>query len=186
MASDNYRSLTPALGLNLPTPTPQVAPGGQVDPNAPSAVYLHPAQMHVATAPCAIKTLLGSCIAVCLWDEEAKVGGVVHYLLPRGRNSRGETGRYGNLAIPALIKAVCALGGQVHSLKAKIFGGARVLAGLGATGASLGDSNAAVAWEILNAERIPVTASDVGGDRGRRVLFHVGDGSAWVWRLNGS
>jgi chemotaxis protein CheD len=186
MASGGYRNLTPALGLNVATPTPQATTGPEGDPITLSAVYLHPAQMHVATAPCAIKTLLGSCVAVCLWDAEAKVGGVVHYLLPRGRHSRGETGRYGSLAIPALVKAVCALGGQPASLKAKIFGGAKVLAALAnASGASLGDSNAAVAWEILAVERIPVIASDVGGDRGRRVLFHIEDGSAWVWRLNG-
>jgi chemotaxis protein CheD len=172
--------MTPTLGIEIPTPTPQV------DPNAPSAVYLHPGQMHVATAPCAIKTLLGSCVAVCLWDAGARVGGAVHYLLPRGREGRSETGRYGSLAIPALIRAVCALGGQTSSLKAKIFGGAKVLAGLGpSTGASLGDSNVAVAKEILAAENVPVIASDLGGDRGRRVLFHVEDGTAWVWRLNG-
>jgi chemotaxis protein CheD len=174
---------TPALSL-YGDPTGSSA---QIDPNGLAAVYLHPAQMHVATAPCAIRTLLGSCVAVCLWDAEAHVGGAVHYLLPRGRHSHGETGRYGTLAIPALIRAVCALGGSPGSLKAKIFGGARVLAGLGpASGASLGDSNAAVAWELRAAENVPVIGSDVGGDRGRRVLFHVEDGAAWVWRLNGS
>lgn len=179
MASPNIRNLTPALGSTTEKPSPQV------DPNPPAVVYLHPAQMHVATAPCAIKTLLGSCVAVCLWDAEARVGGVIHYLLPRGRHSRGETGRYGSLAIPALVRAVCALGGQPGSLKAKIFGGAKVLAGLGpSSGASLGDSNVAVAWEILAAENVPVVNSDVGGNRGRRVLFYVEDGSAWVWRLN--
>jgi chemotaxis protein CheD len=181
MASQGTRILTPALGIGAETPAPQV------DANAPSAVYLHPAQMHVATAPCAIKTLLGSCVAVCLWDPEARVGGAVHYLLPRGRHSRGETGRYGSLAIPALISAVCALGGRPGALRAKIFGGARVLPGLApSTGASLGDANAAVAWELLAAENVTVLGSDLGGDRGRRVLFHVEDGSAWVWRLNGS
>jgi len=180
MAGSDTRILTPALGIAIETPAPQV------DGNGPSAVYLHPAQMHVATAPCAIKTLLGSCVAVCLWDQEAHVGGAVHYLLPRGRHNRGEIGRYGSQAIPALIQAVCALGARPGGLKAKIFGGAKVLAGLGSSsGASLGDSNAAVAWEILAAESIVVLGSDLGGDRGRRVLFHVEDGAAWVWRLRG-
>jgi chemotaxis protein CheD len=173
-----------------PTPAPLVGstdPAAPVDANPPASVYLHPAQMHVATAPCAIRTLLGSCVAVCVWDQAARVGGAVHYLLPRGRHSHGETGRYGTLAIPALIRAVYALGGSPGVLKAKIFGGARVLHGLSsASGASLGDSNAAVAWEILAAENVPVIGSDLGGDRGRRVLFHVEDGAAWVWRLNGS
>jgi chemotaxis protein CheD len=181
MASEDGRNLVqPVLG-ELTTPSPEL------DASSPAAVYLHPAQMHVATAPCAIKTLLGSCVAVCLWDAEARVGGAVHYLLPRGRHSQGETGRYGTLAIPALIRAVCALGGHPGSLRAKIFGGARVLQGLGpSSGASLGDSNAAVAWELLAAEKVPVIGSDVGGDRGRRVLFHVEDGAAWVWRLHAS
>jgi chemotaxis protein CheD len=173
--------MAPALGVEVPMPSPQA------DPNAPSAVYLHPGQMHVATAPCAIKTLLGSCVAVCVWDTQAHVGGAVHYLLPRGREGRSETGRYGNLAIPALIRAVCALGGNMLSLKAKVFGGAKVLAGLATSpGASLGESNIAMAREVLGAQNVPVIASDLGGDRGRRVLFHVEAGSAWVWRLNGS
>jgi chemotaxis protein CheD len=181
MANPPTRIMTPLLGVEIPTPTPQV------DPNAPSAVYLHPGQMHVATAPCAIKTLLGSCVAVCLWDPGARVGGAVHYLLPHGREGRSETGRYGNMAIPALIRAVCALGGSPSALRAKLFGGAKVLAGLGTSpGGSLGDSNAAVAREVLAAQNVPVIATDLGGDRGRRVLFHVEDGSAWVWRLNGS
>jgi chemotaxis protein CheD len=168
------------LGIDLTTPPPQV------DASAPSAVFLHPGQMHVATAPCAIKTLLGSCVAVCLWDAEARVGGVIHYLLPHGRAGRSETGRYGNLAIPALIQAICALGGRTESLKAKVFGGAKVLAALcSGNGPSLGDSNVAAAKEILAGRSVPVVASDVGGNHGRRVLFHVEDGSAWVWRLSG-
>lgn len=167
---------------SLLTPPPGAGPGAE--PNPQTAVYLHPAQMHAATAPCAIRTLLGSCVAVCLWDPETHVGGAVHYLLPRGRHSNGETGRYGTLAIPALIRAVCALGANRAGLKAKIFGGARVLPALqSANGSSLGDHNAAVAWEVLAAESVPVIGSDLGGDHGRRVLFHVEDGSAWVWRL---
>ena len=175
----------PGLGAP-PRPSGDLAPPDGAGDPGPSAVYLHPGQMHVATGPCAIKTLLGSCVAVCLWEPAAHVGGAVHYLLPRGRHGHHETGRYGTLAIPALVQAVCALGGQPGALHAKIFGGARVLAGLGpASGASLGDSNAQVAWEILAAEGIPVAGSDLGGDRGRRVLFHVEDGAAWVWRLTG-
>lgn len=173
------------------TPAPvlmsQAAGSSSVEPNPQTAVYLHPAQMHAATAPCAIRTLLGSCVAVCLWDPGARVGGAVHYLLPRGRHSNGEAGRYGTLAIPALIRALCALGASRAALKAKLFGGARVLPALHpVNGASLGDQNAAVARELLAAENVPVMGSDLGGDYGRRILFHVEDGAAWVWRLRGS
>jgi len=127
----------PGLGAP-PRPSGDLAPPDGAGDPGPSAVYLHPGQMHVATGPCAIKTLLGSCVAVCIWEPDARVGGAVHYLLPRGRHGRHETGRYGTLAIPALVQAVCALGGQPGALHAKIFGGARVLAGLGpASGASL-------------------------------------------------
>lgn len=172
---------------NGKTPAPVLTPAPVSEASSQTAVYLHPGQMHAATAPCAIRTLLGSCVAVCLWDPEAHVGGAVHYLLPRGRHSNGETGRYGALAIPALIRAVCALGANRASLLAKVFGGARVLPALHAVnGASLGDHNVAVAREVLAAENIPVIGSDLGGDSGRRVLFHVEDGAAWVWRLKGS
>lgn len=167
-----------------PLLTPPLAGGSPVGPDSQSAVYLHPAQMHAATAPCAIRTLLGSCVAVCLWDPGARVGGAVHYLLPRGRHSNGEAGRYGTLAIPALIRALCALGANRTALRAKLFGGARVLPALHAVnGGSLGDHNAAVARELLAAENVPILGADLGGDYGRRVLFQVEDGAAWVWRL---
>jgi chemotaxis protein CheD len=146
-------------------------------------VYLHPGQLHVSAGVNAIKTLLGSCVAVCLWDPRTQVGGMVHFLLPHAIEPHAEPGRYGDLAVPALIKGVRALGARREDLRAKVFGGGCVLPVLVGRSGSLGDSNAQIAFDLLAAEGIPVLARDVGGERGRRVLFHVDDGSAWVWKL---
>ncbi len=155
-------------------------------PDAPNgtAVYLHPGQMHAAIGPCSIKTLLGSCVAVCIWDPVGPVGGMVHYLLPTGIPSEAEKGRYGNLAIPALIRAIRALGGRQGGMSARVFGGGSVVPALASRAASLGDSNVRIARELLAAQRIPIMTSDVGGTSGRRILFHVHDGSTWVWKLS--
>ncbi|MGA7745192.1 MAG: chemotaxis protein CheD [Polyangia bacterium] len=160
----------------------QKAPAAGAPDDRPT-VYLHPGHMHVAFGQYAVKTVLGSCIAVCVWDDRAQAGGVVHYLLPEGRAVEGNTGKYGSLAIPALIKAVRALGGGESKLRAKVFGGAGVLPSLGKRLNDLGESNARMAWKMLAADNVPVVAKDVGGTRGRRLIFNVDDGSAWVWRL---
>jgi chemotaxis protein CheD len=169
------------------TPPPQAfaaeRPNPGEGPDDRPTVYLHPGHIHVATGRCAIKTILGSCIAVCVWEAQAQVGGVVHYLLPQGMDPQASKGRYGNLAIPALVKAVQALSGAQNGLRAKVFGGAGVLVAMGERANDLGSSNAKIAWQLLAAEKVPVIASDVGGNRGRRLLFNVDDGAAWVWKL---
>jgi len=152
-------------------------------PDDRPTVYLHPGHMHVAFGQYAIKTVLGSCIAVCIWDDRAQAGGMVHYLLPEGRIVEGNTGKYGSLAIPALIRAVRALGGTEEKMRAKVFGGAGMLPRLGKRANDLGDSNARMAWKMLAADNVVVVAKDVGGTRGRRLVFNVDDGAAWVWRL---
>lgn len=146
-------------------------------------VYLHPGQMHVSAGTQAIRTLLGSCVAVCLWDARTQAGGMVHYLLPHAVEPHPDDGRYGDSAVPALINDMHALGARTCDLRAKVFGGGCVVPALASRSGNLGDSNVQLAFDLLSAEGIPVMGSDVGGTRGRRILFHVDDGSAWVWKL---
>lgn len=180
MARTNPVPLAESRATDLPVAKKAPAAGA---PDDRPTVYLHPGHMHVAFGQYAVKTILGSCIAVCIWDDRAQAGGVVHYLLPEGQIIEGNTGKYGSLAIPALIKAVRALAGGEGRLRAKVFGGAGVLPSMGKHLNDLGDSNARMAWKMLAADNVPVVAKDVGGTRGRRLIFNVDDGSAWVWRL---
>jgi chemotaxis protein CheD len=139
-------------------------------------VYLAPGLLFASADAVQVTTILGSCVAVCLWDLEARVGGLNHFLLPHGAPP---SPRFGEHAVPLLLQRVLALGASRERLRAKLFGGACVLEAFRA-GSALGGRNVAVARELLAAERIPVAAEDVGGDRGRKVVFEVQTGSAWI------
>lgn len=133
--------------------------------------------------PYAVTTILGSCVALCLHDHQARVGGVNHYLLPL-QLGRRDAPRYGSAAIPMLIDKLLALGARRDRLVAKVFGGACVMSGGDEQRRThLGAQNTEVAFRLLAKEGIPVTAEDVHGNRGRKVVFHTDDGSAWVKRL---
>jgi chemotaxis protein CheD len=151
------------------------------DLGARALVYLHAGQLVAAAVPTAITTVLGSCVAVCLHDAEARVGGMNHFLLPH-HVERERSARFGNVAVPQLVDAVLRAGAQRRRLVAKVFGGAAVLAGLG-VGRRLGEENAALAVRLLQEAGIPVRDVDVGGNRGRKLVFVTDDGIAWVRAL---
>jgi chemotaxis protein CheD len=144
-------------------------------------VYLHAGQLHAAPAPAAITTILGSCISVCLFDAASGVGGMNHFLLPH-HVERERSARFGSVAIPQLVDELVRAGARRGALSAKVFGGASVIHAFRGS-RNLGEENARLAIEILEQARIPVLESDVGGVRGRKLVFHSDDGSAWVRTL---
>lgn len=122
-----------------------------------------------------LSTLLGSCVAVCLWDPVAKVGGMNHFLLPIGPKGAADGPmRYGVHAIEVLINALLRRGAHRERLRAKLFGGARISARL----RDIGSANAAFAREYLATEDIPCVAESLGGISARRVLFRPATGEA--------
>ena len=139
-------------------------------------VYLAPGRMFASSADAQVTTILGSCVAVCLWDTAGVAGGMNHFLLPNGSPA---SERFGHSAITMLIERLIALGAARNRLEGKVFGGACVLEAFRDT-PSLGARNVEMARERLAAENIPTVASDVGGERGRKVVFDVRSGRAWV------
>lgn len=144
------------------------------------SVYLHPGQLFVATEPAAVTTILGSCVAVCVWDVVLGIGGINHYLLPAGVKTASTGLRYGNVAIEQLLEKVSRAGAVNSNLRAKLFGGACVLDAMRGKENHLGDKNVEIARKLLSEAGIPVVASDVGGGRGRKLIFHPHEGSALV------
>jgi len=144
-------------------------------------IYLHAGQLAVAAEPTAITTILGSCVAVCLFDPVNRVGGMNHYLLPH-HVEREKSARFGNVAIPQLVERVIAAGARRAALQAKVFGGASVIGAFRGS-RNLGEENAILAARLLDEAGIPILDRDVGGTRGRKLIFHVDDGSAWVRQL---
>jgi chemotaxis protein CheD len=147
-------------------------------------VYLPPGIFFAGEAPCTISTVLGSCVAVCMWSPRLRVGGMNHFLLP----SRPETGesspRYGDTAMELLAARVRVLGGG-RDVVARIYGGAAVFARLSAH-MSLGAQNVEAARRWLQRASIPVVDESVGGETARRVQMDVGTGEVLVTSVGGA
>lgn len=123
-------------------------------------------------------TVLGSCVCACLYDPVRRVGGMNHFLLPEGRN-RGDI-RHASAAMEQLVNGLLKSGAARERLRAKLFGGARMLAGL----PDIGLRNGEAAQAFLNGERIPCEAADLGGARARRVRFWPASGRAQMLLLD--
>ena len=138
---------------------------------------LHIAQGEHAVADCPetmITTLLGSCVATCLWDPVAGTGGMNHILLPDGRGSEIQSQSHGTNAMELLINALLKRGADRGRLQAKLFGGARMIEGL----SNIGEANAIFARDFCDREGITCIASSLGGTQGRRVQFWPASGRA--------
>jgi len=152
-------------------------------PDGAKLVYLHAGHLFASNEPAQITTVLGSCVAVCLYDPLSEVGGMNHYMLPNDIGANCNTPRYANFAISQLIERVVALGAEHRRLQAKLFGGACVLASFQGSGNDLGTKNIEVARRRLEAEKIPIRAEDLGGNHGRRLVFRTDTGLALTKRV---
>ncbi len=142
------------------------------------AVKVLPGEYFVHGRGLVMTTTLGSCVAACLWDHHAGVGGMNHFMLPDGHN---DSGRYGAYAMELLINELMKLGATRARLEAKLFGGAQVIDGMRTL--NIGERNTAFAVAYLEAERIPLVSNDVRGPHPRKVCFVPASGKAMVKRL---
>ncbi len=132
-------------------------------------------------------TVLGSCIAACIRDRVAGVGGMNHFLLaePSGaaRDRYGPSARYGAFAMEQLINKVLSRGtGRKDNLEIKVFGGGMISAALSDVGAK----NIDFVREFLADEGYAAVKEDVGGNFARRVMFKPFSGRSFVKRLEGN
>ena len=169
----------------VPPPQETLAPPPEASGGL-RAVYLHPGELFAAPHPTEVTTILGSCVAVCLWDTRLRVGGINHFLLPAAPLGQVPSIRYGDRAIPALLAELTRMGSLRRHLQAKVFGGAATGPGHGASSRiSLGERNAELALRLLAEEGISVLGQDLGGAFGRKVRFRTDDGMALVKLLKG-
>lgn len=121
-----------------------------------------------------ITTILGSCVATCLYDPHHRIGGMNHFLLPESANSSISAASFGINAMELLINDLIKLGTTRSALKAKVFGGARMIAGL----SDIGKKNAEFVLGFLQREGIECMGQSLGGDQARRVEFWPDTGRA--------
>jgi chemotaxis protein CheD len=146
-------------------------------------VRIHIGEYYASGRARVIYTLLGSCVAVCLYDPIRRVGGMNHILMPgkADLNNFDASARYGINAMELLINRIMNLGGRRESLRAKVFGGARTLSTIPFEN-SMGPKNEAFAVEFLEREGIPIISKDMGGNRSRRIYFHTDTGDVYLKR----
>ena len=145
-----------------------------------NAVKVLPGEYFVSDESLVIMTVLGSCIAACLWDSRARVGGMNHFMLPDGEMGDA-SGRYGSYAMELLINEMLKMGARRETMQAKIFGGAQVMHNF--TTMNVGERNTHFVLDYLHTERIPIVSEDVLDIYPRKVVFFPVTGKAMVKRL---
>jgi chemotaxis protein methyltransferase CheR len=132
--------------------------------------------------PAVVSTLLGSCVAACLYDPDAGVGGMNHFLVPASSGDEMASARHGVHAMELLINAIMRKGGDRRRLQAKVFGGARMHSVSSSTG-DVGRKNGEFVKEFLAAERIPLVSHALGGTHARKIRFFTHTGKVLVKEL---
>ncbi len=137
--------------------------------------FLYPANLYVNHEPSLVTTILGSCVAVCLFDPIYKIGGINHYMLPFWNGKGLASPKYGNIAIEKLLEKLLQAGARKQNLQAKVFGGGVVLNG-NFSHYNIGERNIQVAFNTLEEMNINVLSSSTGGKKGRKILYDTSTG----------
>lgn len=141
--------------------------------------FLFPGNLFADQREFQITTVLGSCVSVCFWDRAVQRGGMNHFMLPLWNGEGLATPKYGNIAIEKLYERIKAIGCRHETVVAKVFGGANIT-GTGREVFMIGDRNITLAYQYLEELGIPVVASDVGGQVGRKIIMNSGTGVVLV------
>lgn len=138
-------------------------------------------EYYVSSKPVVISTLLGSCVAACLFDPVKKIGGMNHIQMPGKAdfNNFNTAARYSINAMELIINGMLKLGSDKKNIIAKLFGGASVIPGV-TFNRAVGDEIKDFVTTFLKKENIPITGSDLGGIKTRKVFFHSDTGDAFV------
>ncbi len=148
------------------------------------AMKILPGEFYATTEDEVIVTVLGSCVAACLLDPIAMVGGMNHFMLPVKKGGQEPdnffAARYGAAAMEYLINNLLHLGAQRDRLVAKAFGGGKVLPGMTS---DVGGQNIDFVRHFLRNEGIPLWSEDMGGLHPRKVYFFPHTGQVLVKRM---
>ncbi|WP_224981770.1 chemotaxis protein CheD [Geomonas agri] len=158
-------------------------------PTQGKVVFLKPGQIMVSSEPVLVTTLLGSCVAVTIFNYRLRLGAICHAQLPGTGDlfdaQDGHHGKYVDTAIRAMLERMLHRGALRGELEAKVFGGADMFDALGRL-RSVGRQNAEMALKILANESVRVAKQDLGGERGRKIIFHSHTGEVLLKRMRKS
>jgi chemotaxis protein CheD len=137
--------------------------------------FLHPSTMYVSNDPKWIITILGSCVAVCMYDQKRGIGGINHFMLPYWNGDGLESPKYGNVAIGQLFAKLLDFGAKKEDIVCKIFGGGEVL-GENIIIYNVGQRNIELANQLIVDMNIKIVSSSTGGKMGRKIYFNTSTG----------
>ncbi|MBL0740599.1 chemotaxis protein CheD [Chryseolinea lacunae] len=141
-----------------------------------------PSRIFFDVRPAEVKTILGSCVAICLFDPVLRIGGMNHYMLPYWTGEGRPSEKYGDIAIEMLVEKLLNAGSSSGSLRAKVFGGAEQF---GDQPYEVGLRNVECAKEVLYALNIPIVGFNVAGKKGRKITFTTDTGQVRLQFLPG-
>jgi chemotaxis protein CheD len=149
-------------------------------PNTRDFVSVTIARWAAASAPAVLRTLLGSCVAVALYERRLKLGGLTHIVLPSSGGDTAQPGKYADTAIPGVLLDLERLAGAklTSRLTAKVIGGASMFQNDSTL--DIGRMNQRAVEQVLDSLSIPIVGRDLGGDAGRHLTFHTATGIVMV------
>ena len=142
--------------------------------------YLLPGELIVTAGAMKISTVLGSCVAVCLYDPEYKIAGMNHYMFPINKTNDTDRLRYGDTSFEDMYNQMIRMGARKNNLISRVYGGSTMFLYTGPS-FNIGQQNIDLAVRILNEYQIPVKSMETGGRTGRKIVF---DTSAAVISCN--
>lgn len=148
-------------------------------------IYLKPGEIITAARPTVVTTVLGSCVAVTMFNRRLGIGGICHAMLPWNPPSNtAETFRYVDSSILYMVEEFGRNGIRKDEMEVKLLGGADVLERINGGPESVGQQNIRAAMDVIRKEGLGLAACDVGGDLGRKIVFHIHTGKVFLKRLS--
>jgi chemotaxis protein CheD len=142
-------------------------------------------EMKVAANSEVLKTVVGSCIALCMWDNIKRVGGMVHIMYPQSNGNITEPrGKYADTAVEALLSAMFKRGCKKENITAICAGGASMFNYQNINNITIGEKNYQIIKECLSKFNILLKTKEVGGTSGRRVVMNTSDGRVMITTLD--
>ncbi len=148
-------------------------------PASNTDIFLLPGDYFVGGAGQRVRTLLGSCVSIALWDPVRRIGAMSHCLLTGRRGGGRPDARYCEDALALMLAELAALGAAPGDLQAKVFGGGNMFPALVGRDGDVGRRNGEVACALLAAAGIPVLSQSLYGIGHRRIQFDLANGDVW-------
>ena len=135
------------------------------------------ADYNVSASPDVLRTILGSCVGICLYDGKLKIGGLCHIMLPAIKEESASIKKYANTAIPTMLNEMKDRGADQGRIMAKIVGGARMFnVSENSMMGEIGNNNVIKVREVLKDLAIDIVSEDTGGNYGRTIDFYLDSG----------